>query len=68
MTPFNLAIATVVISIITMLLGLITDRETQKILQKASVSERPKKALHIIMGILLFLSAGYNAILLSAHP
>ncbi len=68
MTPFTVAIATVVLSLVTMLLGLITDRETQKIFQKANVTERPKKALHIIMGILVFLSAGYNVILLSAHP
>jgi hypothetical protein len=68
MTPFMVAIATVVLSLLAMFLGLITDRETQKILQKANVNERPKKALHVVMGILVFLSAGYDMLLLSAHP
>lgn len=68
MSPAMLSAVTTVFTLIAMVFGLLTARETEAILQKANVSERPKKVLHVVFGILVFLASAYCTVLLFQKP
>ncbi|CAB1130027.1 conserved protein of unknown function [Candidatus Hydrogenisulfobacillus filiaventi] len=68
MSALTVAAITTILALLTMILGAVTNRELERILAQAGVKERPKRALHVILGVLVFIGAGLDWILLAGHP
>jgi len=58
---------TTVFALLAMVFGFLTRKETEEIFQRANVTERPKRALHIVFGILVLLASVYCTLILFQH-